>query len=251
MTDQINAEPTMGNPERKSEDVPPTAASGIASSRIWTFLNSAFALWLLSSIAVGGGAWLFQQWRDAHEHSLSVEEKFERLNFEAAGRTAQYLSWVARHLSQKDGNHREFIKAAPPNEILQSVRVFADVPRSVKATSEDSPYIQDMLPEFKDRDLLSIYAELNLINLKAAPTISYFRLVTPISTDSAARNREPILQQKRAMVYADAMLALLEPGWLLDYAGAEYGVFKDRFSKAFLSEDIQKFGFPYLDCFDC
>ena len=54
------AEPAAVEDTEDVTERPPGSLQPGARAAIWTFLNSTFALWLLSTVAVGGGTWVYQ-----------------------------------------------------------------------------------------------------------------------------------------------------------------------------------------------
>jgi hypothetical protein len=55
----------------------------VRPSPVWGFLNSAFGLWLLSSVLLSFAVYVFQQWQDYRHEQQSAIEKQERINVEA------------------------------------------------------------------------------------------------------------------------------------------------------------------------
>ncbi len=54
---------------------------------IWTFFNSSLGLWLLSSVLLTGGVWVFQTVQQNWQQQVLTAQKLEKLNLEIAGRT--------------------------------------------------------------------------------------------------------------------------------------------------------------------
>jgi hypothetical protein len=61
---------------------------------VWAFLNSAVGLWFLGTVAVGGGVWLFQQWRDQVQSDLTTQARFDHINLELSFRLSQFYASV-------------------------------------------------------------------------------------------------------------------------------------------------------------
>jgi hypothetical protein len=64
-------------------------AHGVGS-RTWAFLNSAFGLWLLTTVVVSIGTWGFTEWRNAREMSRENDRAIVSLNREIAVRLDQF-----------------------------------------------------------------------------------------------------------------------------------------------------------------
>ena len=77
---------------------------------LWTFLNSSFGLWLLATCAVGGGAWVYQQWRDSVSANNNAVQRKDKLRLEIAGRTSQFAAWLNSNIVEQD------VKDDPPKE---------------------------------------------------------------------------------------------------------------------------------------
>jgi hypothetical protein len=219
------------------------------AGKVWAFLNSAFVLWLLSTFAVAGGAWVFQQWRDSLQKADAAQERFEQLEFEVAGRTSQYLSWFAANNAKRVGKDQfVFADGVTRQKLTRSLRIFGDLPRR---NVEGFPYIQEMLPEFKDRSLLSIFAELNVLNTKQKKLHGIKdRFVFPRNDPDLTVYSKLPKEGRREAVYLQAMQFFVDEPDIVP-EGTDYAGFKKLFSNVFLVGDIQDYDFPYTDCFDC
>jgi hypothetical protein len=111
----------------------------------------------------------------------------------------------------------------------------------------NGPGIVEITPEYKDRNLLSIIAELSALK----PDWAKQGRASSVSLGGRPGNAS----EKPVRVGEDqlrkAMLALLSPEWLIAFKQPEYSTFKQRFMEAFPVGEIGKFPFPGLDCFDC
>jgi len=219
---------------------------------LWSFLNSAFGIWLLSTIAVGGGAWAFQQWKDAHDRETQVQERIDRLNFEYAGRIAQFGSWFDRQFTKPDPQFgRSFVSGVNEETIVKSIEILEGPP----LTQSSDPllrelYIQPILPEFKDRNFLSIVSELSILNAQEMRRKDIQPAALSKEKHPRAEPGSPI-EAVREAAYEDIVLVLLEPRALLDFGPVSYKTFKDNFDDILLIQDIQKWKLPYTDCLDC
>jgi hypothetical protein len=194
-----------------SEDKP------AGQNRLWDFINSAFGLWLLSTLAVSGGAFAFQQWRDWVDATSAEETNLMRLEYEVASRVSQYLGWFEAHLLIETSEGAKTAHAFAPDttreKILESLEVFADLPR------QQNPRILEVFPEFRDRSLISILAELVMFE-----------------------GKEP---------YGKTMRYLLEDEHTRVPAPLDYARFRKHFSDAMLLQGLEGFGLPFTNCFDC
>jgi hypothetical protein len=186
-------------------------------NRVWEFINSAFGLWLLSTLAVSGGAFAFQQWRDYVDQTSAAEANLTRLEYEVASRVSQYLGWFEAHLLVDLPPGGPSVHAFAPDttrdKILESLEVFADLPRQA------SPRILEVFPEFRERSMISLLAELVMFE-----------------------GKEP---------YGKTMRYLLEDEHTRVPAPLEYVTFRKHFADAMLLKDLESFGLPFTTCIDC
>jgi hypothetical protein len=59
-------------------------------SAIWSFANSSFGLWFLSSVLLSAAVYSYQTWQDAKHQRELTTQRVERLNLEIAGRLSQF-----------------------------------------------------------------------------------------------------------------------------------------------------------------
>ncbi len=186
-------------------------------SKLWDFINSGFGLWLLSTIAVSGGAFAFQQWRDYVDETTAEETNLTRLEYEVASRVSQYLGWFEAHLLVETKQGTKVVHAFAPDttreDILMSLEVFADLPR------QQNPRILEVFPEFRDRSLISILAELVMFEGKEP----YGKTMRFLLEDEHTRVPEPL----------------------------EYAAFRKHLSDAILLQGLEGFGLPFTNCFEC
>jgi hypothetical protein len=194
-----------------SEDKP------AGQNRLWEFINSAFGLWLLSTLAVSGGAFAFQQWRDWVDQTSAEEANLTRLEYEVAARVSQYLGWFEANLLVETAaggrSVHAFAAETTREKILASLEVFADLPRQA------SPRILEVFPEFRERSMISLLAELVMFE-----------------------GKEP---------YGKTMRYLLEDQHTRVPAPLEYATFRKHFADAMLLKDLEGFGLPFTTCIDC
>jgi hypothetical protein len=104
----------------------------------------------------------FQSWRSVVQARATENARYDGLGLEAAGRTSQFLVWLAANFSRETANgDREFNKGVTSQRVVQAIQTFGDAPRRRGGAS--APYIQEMLEAFSARNLLSVYAELDRI----------------------------------------------------------------------------------------
>ena len=108
-----------------------------------------------------------------------------------------------------------------------------------------------MLPDFKDRSLISIFAELKLLNdkEKVAHGINgrSYHEADNFTEENFAKL--PVLE-RRGSTYIRAMRYLVTDVNEIPKS-ITYDEFRKRFSNVFLYPEMQDFDFPYTDCFDC
>src|SRR5688500_1673244 len=111
----------------------------------WRFVNSAFGLWLFSSIFVGLGAWLWKTWSVSRDAQAAQAAQAEKTRLEIAHRTLICISRMS----------------AGQVATQQSSRVDAlfDI---IRETGMVSAPTRDLggLPEFRARSVISLLSEL-------------------------------------------------------------------------------------------
>ena len=63
--------------------------------KAWDFLNSPFALWFLTSIAVGLLTWSYSEWQAVRTHEQENRQQLKALRLELSARTAAARSLFA------------------------------------------------------------------------------------------------------------------------------------------------------------
>lgn len=128
------------------------AGSGPKSRRsaAWAFLNSSFALWLLSAVFITGAGALFTRYQENREEEASRRERIERLDLEISYRYSLVLGQLW-DLTNGDVN----------NPVLAQGRTAADVERVMawlnQRPSKDAGWLY---PEFAAYELPGLLAEL-------------------------------------------------------------------------------------------
>ena len=129
----------------------------------------------------------------------------------------------------------------------------------------DRLYIHEILPDFSTRNLISLYAELNLITRKAleegchcnvddsqatANGGSESNSVGMLSDIVSAANNDLHALYLKMIQYGEAEVALLSPAYLLQYNSPNHDTFVRSFEGIFLTEDTKRSGLPSTDCLE-
>ena len=218
---------------------PQTAGEAEPHSRwaaAWKFVNSPVTVWLFSSVLLSGTVFEFNKFQDGRHERQAIAEKIEKLDLEIAGRITQFGEWANKNLfRQADGDGVLFQDNISNQRIEAAITGLADKPR--RSGHADRPYIQEVFPEFKKRNLISLYAELSMINDKAA--------------NAAAAGAGEAAPETRRAQYRFAMNSLLNPAMLLRYQPEpNHDIFVDAFQSIFLTREIRDTGLPYTDCLE-
>ena len=116
----------------------------LTKKKIWKFLNSPFALWLLSSIVVGLLTWGYSQWQASEIELAKRRETINRLDIEIVSR----------------------LRAA--QAIIRTAQTKEQLYLAVIATNGGAEHVNfnfGVFPDLKNRTLRSLFYELK-INLK-------------------------------------------------------------------------------------
>lgn len=132
---------------------------------LWTFLNSSLGLWFLSSVLLSTAVYVYQVWEDGKQQQEMTAQKIEKLNLEIAGRVSQFGTWARLNLLHEHNGRSEFRQGINEAKIEAAIEDLAAAPQSGRDL--DRLYIHEILPDFSTRNLISLYAELNLITRKA------------------------------------------------------------------------------------
>jgi hypothetical protein len=127
-----------------------------------------------------------------------------------------------------------------------------------------------MLPDFTTRNLISLYAELNLITRKvleegcrckidenensfgigAEGKLEWnLSVLVPAIFQTDDYNHLNALYLKMVQ-YREAEVALLSPSYLLQYNDPDHDTFVRSFEGIFLTEDTKRSGLPSTDCLE-
>ncbi len=119
-----------------------------AKSTLWMLLNSAFGLWLLSTLAVGFITWSYATYKESKTADNQKRELLRKLDTEITYRISQCELALA-YVSCK-----EIGRGGPLTKVVSA-------PLDGKATFvTPTPYVY---PEFKERGFVSLVAELTSV----------------------------------------------------------------------------------------
>lgn len=152
-----------------------------AGQRLWSWLNSAFGLWLLSSVVLTGLTSVYAHYRDATEQAHKNEQLKRRLLVEITGRMNE-----ATHVLEKYRSDIDQGTFGAPADIYGSVVNCLD-----NSFLYDPNDRQDLsiYPEFQKRNIQSLlyeYGRLDVSEHKAADQAvqDYFRFKDQASRQS-------------------------------------------------------------------
>jgi hypothetical protein len=120
--------------------------------------------------------------------------------------------------------------------------------RPVYNGETNKPAIFEVFPEFKDRNLVGLYAERASLNKRMNAQLEERRRNPSIGSFSESKELADYDRSVRG--YERAIAGLLVPRLLWNEADKpDYGTFRQKFSDAFLNN--VSYDLPYTDCFDC
>ena len=230
---------------------------------LWTFLNSSLGLWFLSSVLLSTAVYVYQVWEDGKQQQEMTAQKIEKLNLEIAGRVSQFGTWARLNLLHEHNGRYEFRQGINEAKIEAAIEDLAAAPQSGRDL--DRLYIHEILPDFSTRNLISLYAELNLITRKAleegchcnvddsqatANGGSESNSVGMLSDIVSAANNDLHALYLKMIQYREAEVALLSPAYLLQYNSPNHDTFVRSFEGIFLTEDTKRSGLPSTDCLE-
>ena len=138
-----------------------SAESKATKSSVITFLNSSFALWLLSALFVSGAGSLYTQWHTSHEEKQKRDEQnkvdtkrltelHRRMQLEIAHR----LSGALIRLSDvaETGNHHKIRSGHSANEVEQILEDLA---------TGTGPKLVPLYPELANQSAVALAMELS------------------------------------------------------------------------------------------
>ncbi len=153
-----------------------TAKVEAPKSRVWALVNSAFFLWFLSTIFVGGITLIWTNYQnrvtDARVKSQREIEalvarttQIDKLNLEIEGRLSQFIVDV-EHLVEKHDKgvvyERPYLLKAPFTE--KDIRAKWQI---MKGPPRNEPTASLIYPEFIDRGIVSLIVELDKLEGEA------------------------------------------------------------------------------------
>lgn len=235
---------------------------------VWAFLNSSLGLWFLSSVLLSTAVYVYQIWEDGKQQQEMTAQKIEKLNLEIAGRVSEFGTWARLNLLHEDNGRHEFQESVDERKIKLAIEDLAASPKSGK--NADRLYIHEILPDFSTRNLISLYAELNLITRKALEErcnckIDDDQITFSGSSESKSagllsgviskvfHNADDTHIQAlylKMIQYREAEVALLWPAYLLQYNSPNHDTFVRSFEGIFLTEDTKRSGLPSTDCLE-
>jgi hypothetical protein len=142
----------------ESKQAPPdpeqsdTDSSVLFRTRFWTFLNSAFGLWLLSAALLTGGGATFTRWQAKASDEQSSRERIERLDLEISSRFSQVLVRLY-HLTDRDKHRQRLMPGNGVTDVRAAIQLLL-------SPIETSGVIMSLYPEFKTYSLATLMAEL-------------------------------------------------------------------------------------------
>jgi hypothetical protein len=150
-------------------------------------------------------------------------------------------------------NGYSFQATIKKDDVFTAISEFADTPQH--AVPKVGAHIQEMLPEFTERNLVSLYAELRSTNEKVSNTHFFRRLLMLDNVDlegAAPENSSAAITPysiKQAQ-YRAAMVALLDPDYLFGYQPFDHNTFVSLFEVTFFTADIRNSKLPSTDCLE-
>jgi hypothetical protein len=245
-----------------------TRLSGLLSA-IWNFVNSSFGLWFLSSVLLSVAVFVYQTWQDNKHQQEITTERVERLNLEIAGRLSQFGTWAMANLLQVDDKGHYQFSAGVNNAAIE--RAIGDLAAAPKSPAGNKLYLHEVFTEFQERNLISLYVELNLIVRKAIDEACNCTIrESPEKWGAISSKERPatsvsVLIRKQSHLndndlhqlyiktiqYQEAEVALLSPDYLLQYEKLpDHDIFIRSFEGIFLTEDAKRAGLPSTDCLE-
>ncbi len=148
---RIRAEEVFRREVHKNLEATKPLLSG--RQKLWSWLNSAFGLWLLSSVVLTGLTTAYTSYRNQREQQLKKEEIEKHLDTEIGGRMLEALKGLAIFLASiRNG------KLGAPKDIYGAVVQYLD-----NSYIYDSDNRQDLsiYPEFRKQNFQSLLIELS------------------------------------------------------------------------------------------
>lgn len=159
------------------------------NERFWAHLNSPIDVWFFGTVVVGLAAFIFDRYTDDRDRSRALQDRFDRLGFEYAGRLSQYSEWFIYLLEDSDDLTSPKLRACvTPSMLKTSIRGFAGSPShqgkyeySVNSFCDSKFSYAPIFNEFRDQSTVSILAEIRLVHDEMEPR-GKGRMTKPLNT---------------------------------------------------------------------
>jgi hypothetical protein len=183
-------------------------------SRLWTFLNSAFGLWLLSTVVLSGGTALLAKWYNERDLEQQRHEKIEMLDLEIGYRLSTAIARLAEAQIQYELGVRD--RAKKPTETLadQRARTAATI-RLLNYAGENN--FPALYPEYSKYGLPALIAELRRNERSELAKTALHHALRQVLSDAALENTE--LPPKNWIVRIRKSYML--PRWATDFDVAD------------------------------
>lgn len=146
--DRIQAEELFRLEIRR--DLEATKPSPTGMQRLWSWLNSSFGLWLLSSVVLAGLTTAYTHYRNQRDQELKSAEARQRLDTEIAGRMFEATKVLAKYSDDiAQGT------TGPPSDIYGTVVGYLD--NSITESGERQDL--SIYPEFRGQNFQSLLIE--------------------------------------------------------------------------------------------
>jgi hypothetical protein len=119
-------------------------------NRLWSFMNSGFALWVLSSIVVGLFGWMYSNYQAHNIEQAQQRELKRKIINEMSHRATESLSVLVDARTKIDQRDPD-----SPRVIFLRISEMFD--------GKNKSNINSIYPEYRDRSFLSLIAELNSV----------------------------------------------------------------------------------------
>src|SRR6185436_6319957 len=100
-------------------------------NKVWERINSPIVMWLIGTVLVGTVTFFLEGQIASRKRSHELNERFDRLSFEFAGRLSQYSGWFVHLLeSPTDLVHPRMAACATPELLRQSITILGQRPNA-------------------------------------------------------------------------------------------------------------------------
>lgn len=139
---------------------------------LWTRLNSPIVVWFIGTVVVGLAVWLFEGHTDTRDRSRRLRERFDRLEFEYAGRLSQYSEWFIYLLDDPNNLVKpKFKQCVTPAVLKASIKALGGPPSSgaIEQYTSTNPCevrftYAATFPDLKSYSTIGLLAEMRLIH---------------------------------------------------------------------------------------